>query len=30
MEMCKAFGWKDPKMALVYFNPTGDDLAAKL
>ena len=30
MEMCKAFGWKDPKMALVYFNPSGDDLADKL
>lgn len=30
MEMCKAFGWSDPKMAMVYFNPTGDDLAAKL
>lgn len=30
MEMCKAFGWSDPKMAMVYFNPTGDDLAAKM
>jgi integrase len=30
LELCKMFGWKDPKMALVYFNPTGDDLAAKL
>ena len=30
MEMCKAFGWKDPKMALVYFNPTANDLAEKL
>lgn len=30
MEMCKMFGWKDPKMALVYFNPTGEDLADKL
>ena len=30
MEMCKAFGWKDPKMAMIYFNPTGDDLAGKL
>ena len=27
---CKAFGWSDPKMAMVYFNPTGDDLAGKL
>jgi len=30
MEMCKAFGWKDPKQAMTYFNPTGDDLAGKL
>lgn len=29
MELCKAFGWKDPKFALVYFNPTADDLADK-
>jgi integrase len=30
IELCKAFGWKDPKHALIYFNPTGDDLADKL
>jgi integrase len=30
IELCKAFGWADPKMAMVYFNPTGDDLAGKL
>lgn len=30
MEMCKAFGWKDPKHALIYFNPTASDLARKL
>lgn len=30
LELCKAFGWKDPKHALIYFNPTGDDLANKL
>lgn len=30
MEMCKMFGWSDPKMAMIYFNPTGDDLADKL
>lgn len=29
MEMCKAFGWKDPKHALIYFNPTASDLAKK-
>ena len=30
LEMCKIFGWRDPKHALVYFNPTVSDLAAKL
>jgi integrase len=30
LELCKAFGWSDPKMAMIYVNPTGDDLAAKL
>ncbi len=30
LELCKVFGWKDPKMALVYFNPTVDELAARL
>ena len=30
IELCKMFGWSDPKMAMVYFNPTGDDLANKL
>ena len=30
LELCKAFGWKDPKHALIYFNPTGADLADKL
>jgi integrase len=30
IELCKAFGWSDPRMAMIYFNPTGDDLAAKL
>jgi integrase len=30
LELCKAFGWNDPKMAMVYFNPTAEDLAAKL
>lgn len=30
MELCKIFGWKDPRFALLYFNPTVSDLAAKL
>jgi integrase len=30
LEMCKMFGWKDPKHALSYFSPTVKDLASKL
>lgn len=30
LEMCKMFGWRDPKHALIYFNPTVSDLARKL
>jgi len=30
LEMCKMFGWRDPKHALIYFNPTVGDLADKL
>lgn len=30
LEFCKIFGWTDTKHALVYFNPTVSDLAAKL
>lgn len=30
LELCKAFGWSDPKQAMVYFNPSAADLAAKL
>lgn len=30
LELCKAFGWRDPKHALIYFNPTATDLAGKL
>ena len=30
LELCKMFGWGDPKMAMIYFNPTADDIAAKL
>ena len=27
LTLCKVFGWSDPKMAMVYFNPTANDLA---
>jgi integrase len=30
IELCKIFGWADPKQAMTYFNPTVQDLAAKL
>jgi len=30
LELCKVFGWSDPKMAMVYFNPDVTDLAQKL
>lgn len=30
LELCKMFGWSDPKMAMIYFNPSADDLANKL
>lgn len=30
LELCKMFGWSDPKMAMIYFNPSADDLARKL
>lgn len=30
LEMCKIFGWRDPKHALIYFNPSTADLAGKL
>jgi len=30
LELCRIFGWQDPRHALIYFNPTVSDLAAKL
>lgn len=30
LEMCKVFGWRDPKKALVYVNPTAAQLADKM
>lgn len=26
-QMCAMFGWKDPKMAMIYFNPKASDIA---
>ncbi len=25
--LCKIFGWTDPKMAMVYYNPKASDIA---
>jgi integrase len=30
LEFTSMFGWRDPRMAMVYFNPTASDLASKL
>ena len=30
MDLCKMFGWTDPKMAMVYLSPSADDIAARL
>jgi integrase len=30
LELCKLFGWADPKYAMIYFNPSVQDLARRL
>jgi integrase len=30
LELCKMFGWRDPKQAMIYFNPSASDIADKL
>ena len=30
LELCKMFGWRDPKQAMIYFNPSASDIAGKL
>lgn len=30
LTLCRIFGWRDPKMAMVYFNKTASDIAAEL
>jgi integrase len=30
LDLCKMFGWTDPKRAMIYYNPSVDDLAARL
>lgn len=30
LTLCKIFGWKNPKMAMTYYNPTAADIADRL
>lgn len=30
LDLCKMFGWRDPKMAMIYYNPTASDIARRL
>lgn len=30
LDLCKMFGWTDPKRAMIYYNPLADALAARL
>ncbi len=30
LDLCKMFGWKSPKQALTYYNPTASDIAQRL
>lgn len=30
LELCKMFGWRDPKNAMIYFNPSASELAGRL
>lgn len=30
LDLCKSFGWSNPKMAMRYYNPTASDIAARI
>jgi len=30
LDLCKAFGWSNPKMAMIYYNPSASDIAGRL
>lgn len=30
LTLCKMFGWRNPKMAMTYYNPTASDIARQL
>lgn len=30
LDLCKMFGWRDPKRAMVYYNPTAAEIAGRI
>lgn len=30
LDLCKMFGWTNPKMAMIYYNPTASDITKRL
>ena len=30
LDLCRAFGWSNPKRAMVYYNPAAGDIAKRL
>lgn len=30
LDLCKMFGWRNPKMAMTYYNPTAADIASRI
>lgn len=30
LDLCKMFGWSDPKRAMIYYNPTATEIASRL
>ncbi len=30
LDLCKMFGWSNPKRAMVYYNPTATEIASRL
>ena len=30
LDLCKMFGWSEPKRAMIYYNPTASEIASRL
>ncbi len=30
LDLCKMFGWSNPRRAMIYYNPTSSEIAARL